>query len=73
MSSDEEEGAIAKPCMSAEAMMKLYEMHLNNTLCDAVLVMDDESVFNVHRAMLSACSSYFRLVNTYIFERNTSI
>jgi hypothetical protein len=63
MSSDEEEGAIAKPCMSSEAMQKLYEMHLNNTLCDAVLVMEDETVFNVHRNMLSACSSYFRFVS----------
>lgn len=61
ISSDEDDDVtIPKQCMSREAMQKLYEMRLNNQLCDAKLSMEDGSIFNVHRAILCACSSYFR-------------
>jgi hypothetical protein len=49
-----------KPSMSQEAMLELYKMRLDNTLCDAVLEVDDHVTFNVHRNILSACSHYFR-------------
>lgn len=46
--------------MSAQAMQSLYELRQNNLLCDAVLRLEDGGVFSVHRAILSACSTYFR-------------
>lgn len=57
---ENEEDAVARPCMSLESMRQLYEMRMNNVLCDAVLSLDDKSRFNVHRNILSACSSFFR-------------
>lgn len=46
--------------MSTQAMQSLYELRQNNLLCDAVLRLEDGGVFPVHRAILSACSTYFR-------------
>ncbi|XP_026463308.1 kelch-like protein 10 [Ctenocephalides felis] len=51
-------------CMSQQAMMSLYEMRQNNLLCDAVIRVDDGTCFPVHRAILCACSSYFRALFT---------
>lgn len=60
---EEEDYSIVKPCMSLESMRQLYEMRMNNVLCDAVIRLNDNSQFNVHRNILSACSSYFRYVH----------
>lgn len=46
--------------MSEQAMRALYELRENCQLCDAVVRLDDGTTFNVHRAILSACSLYFR-------------
>ena len=45
---------------SQESMQQLYEMRINNVLCDAVIRLDDESRYNVHRNILTACSTRFR-------------
>ncbi|XP_052132826.1 kelch-like protein 10, partial [Frankliniella occidentalis] len=50
--------------MSAQAMQSLYELRQNNLLCDAVLRLEDGGVFPIHRAILSACSTYFRALFT---------
>lgn len=47
-------------CMSTQAMQSLYDFRQNNLLCDAVLRLEDGGVFPIHRAILSACSPYFR-------------
>lgn len=47
-------------CMSTQAMQSLYDFRQNNLLCDAVLRLEDGGVFPIHRAILSACSTYFR-------------
>lgn len=47
--------------MSDHALNTLNELRRNNLLCDAVVSVSDAS-FNVHRAIMSACSSYFRWV-----------
>ena len=49
-------------CMSTQAMQSLYDFRQNNLLCDAVLRLEDGGVFPIHRAILSACSPYFRSV-----------
>lgn len=46
--------------MSEQAMRALYELRENCQLCDAVVRLDDGTTYNVHRAILSACSLYFR-------------
>ncbi|XP_060529923.1 kelch-like protein 10 isoform X2 [Cylas formicarius] len=46
--------------MSLEAMQALFELKENNQLCDATIVLDDGSEIPVHRALLCACSAYFR-------------
>ncbi|XP_014244657.1 kelch-like protein 10 isoform X2 [Cimex lectularius] len=51
-------------CMSQSSMMSLYELREMNMLCDAVIRLEDGSSFPVHRAILSACSSYFRSLFT---------
>lgn len=48
-------------CMSTQAMQSLNDFRQNNLLCDAVLRLEDGGVFPIHRAILSACSTYFRL------------
>jgi len=62
ISSDEDDsGAPAHPCMSSEAMLKLFEMRQNNLICDAVLhCLVDDTYHNVHRNILCACSLYFK-------------
>ncbi|CAH1973475.1 unnamed protein product [Acanthoscelides obtectus] len=47
-------------CMSIQAMQALFELKENNQLCDATIVLDDGAAIPVHRAILCACSSYFR-------------
>lgn len=47
-------------CMSTQAMQSLYDFRQNNLLCDAVIRLEDGGVFPIHRAILSACSPYFR-------------
>lgn len=47
-------------CMSTQAMQSLYDFRQNNLLCDAILRLEDGGVFPIHRAILSACSTYFR-------------
>lgn len=56
----EDEDALPQQCMSSEAMQKLFEMRLNNQLCDAMIRVDNERTYNIHRAIMCACSSYFR-------------
>ncbi|XP_043277025.1 kelch-like protein 10 isoform X2 [Venturia canescens] len=51
-------------CMSTQAMQSLYDLRQNNVLCDAVLRLEDGGVFPIHRAILSACSNYFRTLFT---------
>ncbi|KAL1498288.1 hypothetical protein ABEB36_009109 [Hypothenemus hampei] len=51
-------------CMSIQAMQALFELKENNQLCDATIVLDDGSEIPVHRAILCACSSYFRALFT---------
>ena len=66
ISSDEEaSGSPPHPCMSHEAMIKLYEMRQNNQLCDGVIhCLADDKYLNIHRAILCACSSYFKWVTS---------
>uniref|UniRef100_A0A1I8PCH9 BTB domain-containing protein n=1 Tax=Stomoxys calcitrans TaxID=35570 RepID=A0A1I8PCH9_STOCA len=45
--------------VSDEALETLNELRCSNSLCDAKISVPDGS-FNVHRAIMSACSSYFR-------------
>jgi len=47
-------------CMSIQAMQALFELKENNQLCDAIIILDDGSEIPVHRAILCACSAYFR-------------
>ncbi|XP_028138655.2 kelch-like protein 10 isoform X3 [Diabrotica virgifera virgifera] len=51
-------------CMSIQAMQALFELKENNQLCDATLILDDGTEVPVHRAILCACSSYFRALFT---------
>ncbi|XP_067009753.1 kelch-like protein 10 isoform X2 [Anabrus simplex] len=50
--------------MSTQAMQSLYDLRQNNQLCDAILRLEDGGIFHVHRAILSACSTYFRALFT---------
>ncbi|XP_044731886.1 kelch-like protein 10 isoform X2 [Chrysoperla carnea] len=51
-------------CMSIQAMQALQELRENNMLCDAIIRLDDGGIFPIHRAILSACSTYFRALFT---------
>lgn len=46
--------------MSTQAIQSLYDLRQNNLFCDAIVRLEDGGVFPIHRAILSACSSYFR-------------
>ncbi|GJQ88726.1 hypothetical protein Trydic_g12730 [Trypoxylus dichotomus] len=48
--------------MSVQAMQSLYELQENNQLCDATIVLEDGTVVPVHRAILCACSTYFKFL-----------
>ncbi|RZF33483.1 hypothetical protein LSTR_LSTR010139 [Laodelphax striatellus] len=50
--------------MSSQAMQALYELREERLLCDAVIKLDDGQIFYVHRAIISACSSFFRTLFT---------
>uniref|UniRef100_A0A0A9YPI4 Kelch-like protein diablo n=1 Tax=Lygus hesperus TaxID=30085 RepID=A0A0A9YPI4_LYGHE len=50
--------------LSQSSMQTLSELREMNMLCDAVIRLDDGIVFPVHRAILSACSPYFRALFT---------
>uniref|UniRef100_A0A0L8I331 BTB domain-containing protein n=1 Tax=Octopus bimaculoides TaxID=37653 RepID=A0A0L8I331_OCTBM len=49
--------------IGAEACNVLMELRNTGQLCDAVIKVDEES-FMIHRAILSACSPYFRVLFT---------
>lgn len=49
-------------CMSTQAMQSLYDLRQNKLFCDAVVHLEDGGIFSIHRAILSACSSYFKYV-----------
>jgi kelch-like protein 10 len=57
---DDDAGTMPHQCMSSEAMQKLFQMRLNNQLCDAIIRVDNDRSYNIHRAILCACSTYFR-------------
>lgn len=46
--------------MSVQAMQSLYELQENNQLCDATILLEDGTTVPVHRAILCACSTYFK-------------
>lgn len=46
--------------MSIEAMRQLNELREKQQLCDATLILDDGAKIPVHRAILCACSTYFK-------------
>lgn len=46
--------------MSIQAMEALYELREKNQLCDATIVLEDGTSYPVHRAILCACSTYFK-------------
>ncbi|GJQ87318.1 hypothetical protein Trydic_g17366 [Trypoxylus dichotomus] len=50
--------------MSVQAMQSLYELQENNQLCDATIVLEDGTMVPVHRAILCACSTYFKALFT---------
>lgn len=58
--SSKDASASSRRCMSIQAMQALFALKENNQLCDATIVLDDGSEIAVHRAILCACSTYFR-------------
>ncbi|KAI4460549.1 kelch protein [Holotrichia oblita] len=50
--------------MSVQAMQSLYELQENNQLCDATILLEDGTTIPVHRAILCACSTYFKALFT---------
>lgn len=50
--------------LSIPAMQALYELQQSNQLCDATILLDDGSVYPIHRAILCSCSAYFKAVFT---------
>ncbi|XP_039284785.1 kelch-like protein 10 [Nilaparvata lugens] len=50
--------------MSSQALQALYELREERLLCDATIKLDNGEIFYVHRAIISACSSYFRTLFT---------
>lgn len=62
-SDEDDESGPPYQCISREAMQKLFEMRLNNQLCDAEIhCLADNKFLNVHRTMMCACSMYFKYV-----------
>lgn len=57
-----------KTSISDQALKTLNDLRCNNLLCDAVISVSD-ACFNVHRAIMSSCSSYFRYVFPYLREK----
>ncbi|XP_063982748.1 kelch-like protein 10 [Diachasmimorpha longicaudata] len=67
---DNDEGMVLEyggRCMSTQAMQSFYDLRENNLFCDAVVHLEDGGVFSIHRAILSACSNYFRTLFTTSF------
>ncbi|KAH8274433.1 hypothetical protein KR026_004127 [Drosophila bipectinata] len=48
------------PTVSDQALNTLNELRESNLLCDAQITVGEQA-FNVHRAIMCSCSSYFRL------------
>ena len=46
--------------ISFQSMHALNELRQQNLLCDAIIRLEDGSAFSIHRALMSACSPYFR-------------
>ncbi|XP_018329574.1 kelch-like protein 10 [Agrilus planipennis] len=65
-----EEEAPEKPlvgearCMSIQAMQELNQLREKNQLCDATIILDDGTQVPVHKALLCACSTYFKALFT---------
>ncbi|KAK5645391.1 hypothetical protein RI129_006691 [Pyrocoelia pectoralis] len=51
-------------CMSFESMQELNQLREKSELCDATIHLDDGSKIPVHRAILCACSNYFKALFT---------
>lgn len=47
------------PTVSDQALNTLNELRESNLLCDAQITVGEQA-FNVHRAIMCSCSSYFR-------------
>ncbi|EDW55450.1 GM15044 [Drosophila sechellia] len=63
------------PIVSDEALNTLNELREQNLLCDAQISVG-EDVFNVHRAIMCSCSSYFRfrfLEDLHLKARNYTL
>lgn len=59
------------PIVSDHALNVLNELREANLLCDAQISVGEQS-FNVHRAIMCSCSSYFRWVMVRLPEANES-
>ena len=46
--------------ISFQSMHALNELRHQKLLCDAIIRLEDGSAFSIHRALMSACSPYFR-------------
>lgn len=49
-------------CMSIQAMHELNSLRENSQLCDATILLEDGTKIPVHRAVMCACSNYFKYV-----------
>lgn len=56
--------------ISFQSMHALNELRQQNLLCDAIIRLEDGSAFSIHRALMSACSPYFRALFTTSLHEN---
>ncbi|XP_043194053.1 kelch-like protein 10 [Amphibalanus amphitrite] len=56
--------------ISFQSMHALNELRQQKLLCDAIIRLEDGSAFSIHRALMSACSPYFRALFTTSLHEN---